>query len=70
MNRAQHITSRTRPSLIGPQLQCACCRSWWPLDAEFYSRWADGRWRGTCRACLAEQRRPSRQAGARKRRTH
>lgn len=60
MNRALCITHRTVDSLIGPQLQCARCCTWWPLDAEFYSKWRGGQWRGTCRACLAEQRRPAR----------
>lgn len=71
VNRAQHIVNRTVQSLIGPQLQCARCRSWWPLDDEFYAKWRNGQWRGTCRACLAEQRRTdSAEHHAKRRRGH
>lgn len=56
MNRAQHIANRTVQSLIGPQLECARCRTWWPLDEQFFGKWRGGQWRGTCRACVAEQR--------------
>lgn len=47
--------------LLGDLVYCRSCREWWPADGEFFSRCQNGRFRGPCKACEAEQKARKRQ---------
>jgi hypothetical protein len=53
-----------RVTEVGTERRCNSCRTWWPLDPEFYHRNGKGvaGFLGTCRACYVERRRKREEA--------